>query len=91
MAASSWVLAPTDEALARSLSERLAISQITARVLAGRGIGSVDEAKAFLSPKLDQMHEPDSLADIDAAVERIIRGSSSTATTTRTASARRPS
>ena len=69
----NWLLTPTDEGVARRLAEGLGISPVTARVLAGRGIRSIEEAGTFLAPKLDQMHEPGDLADIDAAVERILR------------------
>jgi len=67
-----WVIAPTDEAIARGFAEGLGISPVTARVLAGRGIRSIGEAKAFLRPTLNQMHEPDVMADIDLAAARIL-------------------
>jgi len=68
-----WVLAPTNEAVARGLAEGLGISPITARVLAGRGICSLDDAKAFLRPTLNQMHEPDEMADTGLAAARVLQ------------------
>jgi single-stranded-DNA-specific exonuclease len=43
-------------------------------VLASRGITTVEEAKLFLRPRLDQLHDPATLADGPRAAERIARG-----------------
>jgi single-stranded-DNA-specific exonuclease len=41
-------------------------------LLACRGFGEPDHAKAYLRPRLEHLHEPNSLADLDRAVERIV-------------------
>ena len=43
------------------------------RLLAIRGFGEPDDAKTYLRPRLDQLHEPDCLLDLDRAVERLVR------------------
>jgi single-stranded-DNA-specific exonuclease len=42
-------------------------------VLASRGITAAPDAKRFLRPRLDQLHDPDTLADGARAAERIAR------------------
>jgi single-stranded-DNA-specific exonuclease len=41
-------------------------------VLAGRGIASVDEARAFLQPTLDGLHSPFAFEQMEAAVDRLL-------------------
>ena len=55
------------------LQAGLNISEVTAGLLANRGIASVKEARAFLNPSLDQLHNPYELAGMEQAVERIRR------------------
>ncbi len=42
-------------------------------MLALRGYSAPDDAKTYLRPRLDQLHEPNCLTDLDRAVERITR------------------
>lgn len=49
------------------------IDDLTARILAGRGVSS-EQATAYLDPTLrDLMPDPSTLADMDAAVDRLLR------------------
>lgn len=43
-----------------------------ARLLARRGVSDATEARAFLSPSLDQLHDPLLLAGLPQAVERLL-------------------
>ncbi|MBQ3423807.1 MAG: single-stranded-DNA-specific exonuclease RecJ [Clostridia bacterium] len=43
------------------------------RLLVGRGIASLEEARAFLEPGIDSLHDPMLLSDMRRAVERIRR------------------
>ena len=47
------------------------ISEVTADLLVTRGIIELDEARAFLNPSLDQLHDPYLLDGMDRAVHRI--------------------
>ena len=68
-----WVdrLGPREAEQATAIAQRSGVSDIVARILAGRGVAA-DEAEAFLAPSLrTQMPDPSSLTDLDAAAERI--------------------
>lgn len=55
-----------------AIAQHLGVPEVLGRVLAARGVG-VDEAEAFLDPKLrDLLPDPSHLLDMDKAVERIV-------------------
>jgi len=61
------------EQRALAIVQRHGLSDILARVLAGRGVG-IDEAAAYLDPTLRAlMPDPSVMQDMDAAVERLVR------------------
>ncbi len=67
----TWRARCADERLIATLSQQHGISDLLARILAGRGIG-VEEAAAYLSPSLrDSLPDPLHLKDMDKAVARI--------------------
>src|SRR5205814_5368349 len=45
---------------------------VTARLLCIRGLGNLDDARRFLSPRLDDLHDPLRLAGMSTAVNRIL-------------------
>jgi single-stranded-DNA-specific exonuclease len=49
----------------------LGVSRAFARILARRGLRSPETAKAFLDPRLDALHDPSGLPDMERAVLRI--------------------
>lgn len=69
-----WI-APTspDADLSRTLAGSLAIPDRVADLLVQRGYGAPDEAKRFLRPRLDQLHDAASMAGLDAAIDRLVR------------------
>ena len=67
-----WQPVPCDDAQADVVARELGISPITARLLCIRGLGELDLARRFLSPSLDDLHDPFQLADMAPAVERIL-------------------
>ena len=67
-----WENVACDEAPAETLSRELGVSPVTARLLCIRGLGTLDEARRFLSPRLDDLHDPFRLADMPVAVDRIL-------------------
>jgi single-stranded-DNA-specific exonuclease len=67
-----WQSQPCDEARADLLARDLAISPITARLLCLRGLDESDRARRFLSPSLDDLHDPFGLAGMAIAVDRIL-------------------
>jgi len=69
-----WLLPdePSPADVAR-LQEELRLPAAICRLLATRGLGAPDDAKAYLRPRLEQLHDPDCLADLDRAVARLVR------------------
>ena len=53
------------------LEKELNISSAAARMLVVRGIQTADEARAFVRPSLDKLHDPFLMKDMDKAVERL--------------------
>ena len=67
-----WESLPCDDAVVSRLAAELQVSPVTARLLCIRGFGESDRARQFLSPSLTDLHDPLALADMPAAVERIL-------------------
>ncbi|WP_343714363.1 single-stranded-DNA-specific exonuclease RecJ [Inquilinus sp.] len=68
-----WIGRAADDRLALALSQRHALPEIVARVLAARGV-SLDDAPAFLNPTLRALlPDPSVLRDMDRAAARIAR------------------
>ncbi len=67
-----WVFKeqPTEERV-KSLSEAINVSGILSSLLLQRDIADFEEAKYFFRPKLDMLHDPFLMKDMDVAVERI--------------------
>jgi single-stranded-DNA-specific exonuclease len=68
-----WQPRPCDDAQARVMAEELGVSPVLARLLCIRGLGDLDSAARFLKPSLDHLLDPMGLADMDRAVERLLR------------------
>ncbi|MDD3034781.1 MAG: single-stranded-DNA-specific exonuclease RecJ [Bacteroidales bacterium] len=68
-----WIVRePGNPALVRQLSADLGIDQTLANLLVQRNIRTQAEARAFLRPQLDQLHDPFLMKDMDKAVERLV-------------------
>jgi single-stranded-DNA-specific exonuclease len=68
-----WDARHCDEACATQLARELNLSPTVARLLAIRGHSNPDSAARFLRPSLDHLLDPMGLADMDRAVERLLR------------------
>src|SRR3954468_20472750 len=67
-----WILPnPPDEDAVQALAEALSLPEIVSRLLLIRGYVTADDAKLFLRPKLDRLHDPMSFLSMDKAVERL--------------------
>jgi single-stranded-DNA-specific exonuclease len=60
-----------DPTIVDTLQAALLISKPNAALLASRGITTFDEAKAFFRPKLEEIHDPFLMKDMDLAVARL--------------------
>lgn len=56
-----------------SLSKELKINEVLSRLLVQRGIDTFDKAKHFFTPKLEDLHDPFLMKDMDLAVERLLK------------------
>ena len=63
---------PDPAAVAR-LQEELHLPEPLCRLLAARGLADIDGAKIYLRPRLDQLHDPCLMLDLDRAVDRLDR------------------
>ncbi|HTY67120.1 MAG TPA: single-stranded-DNA-specific exonuclease RecJ [Alphaproteobacteria bacterium] len=68
-----WYARLDDDRMALGLAQRLGLSEIVARVIAGRGVDEA-AAPAFFSPRLrEQLPDPTHLKDMDRAAARLSR------------------
>jgi single-stranded-DNA-specific exonuclease len=74
VAPARWILPnPPDEEAVRDLATALSLPEIVCRLLLIRGYVSAEDAKLFLRPKLDRLHDPFAFLSMDKAVERLSR------------------
>ena len=64
-------LTADEQAAAERLSAELDISPLAGRILAGRGICTAAEARAYIRPTLESLHDPFLMRDMGAAVDRL--------------------
>ena len=53
------------------MSEELGISSILCQLLVRRGITTVEAAKKFFRPRIEDLHDPFLMNDMDKAVDRL--------------------
>lgn len=68
-----WVLREQDPRARETLSRALSVSPLAASVLAARGFSEVAAARAFLSPSLGALPDPEGIPGMDRAVDRLER------------------
>ena len=66
-------LTEEEQAAADRLSTELDISAAAGRILAGRGLRTAAQARAYIRPSLDSLHDPFLMRDMGAAVDRLCR------------------
>lgn len=69
-----WVVKPQgNRAAVEELASQLSMSPVLTNLLVQRGIDTIEKAKKFFSPSLQDLHDPFLMKDMDKAVERIER------------------
>ncbi|MBR6310457.1 MAG: single-stranded-DNA-specific exonuclease RecJ [Paludibacteraceae bacterium] len=67
-----WFYSPLkNEKESQKLANELNISPVLARLLVQRGVTTFEEAKKFFRPRLEDLHDPFLMVDMDKAVERL--------------------
>ena len=66
-----WVIQKHDHTRAAEFGRVLGLSPLCAALLIARGFDMEDSARAFLSPKLEDLHDPALLKGMSQAVDRI--------------------
>ena len=64
-------LTEAEKALCEQLAGELHISNLSAQMLVDRGITTANQARAYIRPNLNQLHDPFLMRDMDKAVERL--------------------
>lgn len=67
----NWVLKPPQPEEAARLAQSLGVSPVTAQLLLNRNQNSLEQARAFLQPSLNDLHDPWGLPDAEKAAARI--------------------
>src|SRR6267142_3272556 len=67
-----WLVSEPDQALTAELASALGVSPIVAGLLVARGHHDLDSARAFLTPSLDQLHDPFLMRGMTDAVMRLL-------------------
>ena len=65
------VKAPADPEKVSRLSAELGIDRVLADLLVQRGVETFDEARSFFRPRLEDLHDPFLMQDMDKAVTRL--------------------
>jgi single-stranded-DNA-specific exonuclease len=68
-----WKILTADKSNTEKLHQELKISPVVCNILVQRGIDNFEKAKNYFRPKLDDLHDPWLMKDMDKAVERIIK------------------
>ena len=72
VAAARWILPePPDEEAVRELAAALSLPEIVSRLLLIRGYVSAEDAKLFLRPRLERLHDPFEFLSMDKAADRL--------------------
>lgn len=68
-----WLIkSEPEQEVVKILEKEVRLPNVLAKVLAQRGVKSFDQAKEFFRPRLQMLHNPFLMKDMDKAVERIL-------------------
>ena len=71
--AAKWLLPEPDTADWSALAQELSLPVLAVKLLARRGFLTADAMRSFLDPRLEDLHDPMLLPDIEPALDRIAR------------------
>ena len=74
MSKNRWEVAPlTNRDNVEKLEKELKIPEVIAKLLVNRGVDTYQKAKTYFRPKLEDLHDPFLMEDMDVAVKRLIK------------------
>ncbi|HEV7746254.1 MAG TPA: single-stranded-DNA-specific exonuclease RecJ [Pyrinomonadaceae bacterium] len=73
MSAKRWIVREHDVQRVAALASALGVSPTIAALLLSRGCDDEKSARSFLKPSYDQLHDPDLMLGMSAAVPRLLR------------------
>jgi single-stranded-DNA-specific exonuclease len=68
-----WEVRQYNNPDAEKIAEKLGVSPLVAQLLHARGICTPKQAKAFLNPRVEDLHDPSLMLNMDRAVDRILK------------------
>ena len=69
-----WIVkTPADPEKVGRLSAELGIDRVLANLLVARGVETFEQARSFFRPRLEDLHDPFLMKDMDVAVDRVRR------------------
>jgi exonuclease RecJ (EC 3.1.-.-) len=71
--ATHWILPEAKEEVKNLLLTGLGINPVISQILINRNILSVSDAKRFLSPSLNDLHNPFLMKDMQKGIDRLIK------------------
>ena len=63
----TWKIKKSDPAIIKRLMEEFRAPEIIARVMANRGLKSLTNSKTFFNPRLENLHDPFLMNNMDKA------------------------
>lgn len=67
-----WKFQTHDESLVKQLCHQIGVSPLTAQVLISRGYQEKEKATQFLNPKLNDLHDPETLPGVPEGADRVV-------------------
>ncbi len=74
MLSKRWEITPANPRVEAKLAAALQIRPLAARLLANRGLTTIEAAQDFLTPSLQRLHDPFLMRGMSEAVDRLFRG-----------------
>ncbi|MFM7321435.1 MAG: single-stranded-DNA-specific exonuclease RecJ, partial [Armatimonadota bacterium] len=68
-----WEILDPEPATVDALASELRVDRVVAALLVNRGVVTPEAARGFLEPRMEDLHDPWLLPDVDKAVERLAR------------------
>ena len=62
---------PPKKGVVNSLCKKTGLSEMVAKILVQRGVETIEQAETFLRPRLEDLHDPDTMLNMEKAVTRL--------------------